>query len=345
MTTLTYYLILQTVQVAFFATQITTMFNKTDAPSRGGSSFGGSDRPRRSFSSARPSSSRSSTSSRPSSSRSSGGFGSRPVSTSDRFSRPAPSRGGSRFGGSRGGGSSFGGRPRSGGFGGRGRKFNGEHIDISRFINRATTTIEEIYTPTHTFSDFKVDSKLKDNIARRGFVVPSPIQDQAIPNALDGRDIIGLANTGTGKTAAFLIPTINKILHDKKHKAIIITPTRELAIQIQKECIELTKLLGIFNVTCVGGAPIGPQIKSLSQKHNIVIGTPGRLKDLLDRKFLNISDVTTVVFDEADRMLDMGFIDDVKYFLKQIPSERQMLLFSATGRTAAAPSSTFGPTT
>lgn len=161
-------------------------------------------------------------------------------------------------------------------------------------------------------------------------MVPSPIQDQAIPNALEGRDVIGLANTGTGKTAAFLIPTINKILHDKNHKAIIITPTRELAIQIQKECIELTKLLGIFNVTCVGGAPIGPQIKSLSQRHNIVIGTPGRLKDLLDRRHLNISDVTTVILDEADRMLDMGFIDDVKYFLKQIPAERQMLLFSAT---------------
>ncbi len=168
------------------------------------------------------------------------------------------------------------------------------------------------------------------NIAKRGFVVPSPIQDQALPNALDGRDIIGLANTGTGKTAAFLIPTINKILMDKKHKAIIITPTRELAIQIQKECIELTKGLAIFNVTCVGGAPIRAQMMSLERKHNIVIGTPGRLKDLLERKKLDISDVSTVVLDEADRMLDMGFIDDVKYFLKQIPAERQMLLFSAT---------------
>ncbi len=272
----------------------------------------------------------------------SGGFGTRPVSTMDRFrevdsrsKRSSGSRGGSSTGGSR-----FGSRPTSSGSrfgGGRGgtrgggrKKFAGEHIDISKFVNRATTVVEEIYTPTHTFADFKVDAKLKENIAKRGFVIPSPIQDQSIPNALQGRDIIGLANTGTGKTAAFLIPTINKILADKKHKAIIITPTRELAIQIQKECIELAKGLSIFNVTCVGGAPIRAQIMGLSRAHNIVIGTPGRLKDLLDRGDLNISNVSTVILDEADRMLDMGFIDDVKYFLKHIPENRQMLLFSAT---------------
>lgn len=268
----------------------------------------------------------------------SGGFGTRPVSTMDRFrevdsrfKRSSSSRGGASSGGSR-----FGNRPSSGsrnGFGGRGggrKKFLGEHIDISKFVNRATTVVEEVYTPTHTFADFKVDPKLKENIAKRGFVIPSPIQDQSIPNALLGRDIIGLANTGTGKTAAFLIPTLNKILADKKHKAIIITPTRELAIQIQKECIELAKGLAIFNVTCVGGAPIRAQIMALSRTHNIVIGTPGRLKDLLDRGNLNISNVSTVVLDEADRMLDMGFIDDVKYFLKHIPENRQMLLFSAT---------------
>lgn len=266
----------------------------------------------------------------------SGGFGTRPVSTMDRFrevdsrSKRSGSRGGSRFGNRpMSSGSRFGGG-RGGSRGGGRKKFTGEHIDISKFVNRATTVVEEVYTPTHTFADFKVDAKLKENIAKRGFVIPSPIQDQSIPNALQGRDIIGLANTGTGKTAAFLIPTLNKILADKKHKAIIITPTRELAIQIQKECIELAKGLSIFNVTCVGGAPIRAQIMGLSRAHNIVIGTPGRLKDLLDRGDLNISNVSTVILDEADRMLDMGFIDDVKYFLKHIPENRQMLLFSAT---------------
>lgn len=245
-------------------------------------------------------------------------------------------RGGNRrggFSGSKGGGSQrYGGGSRGGFRGGRGggKKHQGDRIDISKFINRAETVVEEVYTPNHTFADFKVDSKIKDNIAKKGFSIPSPIQDQTIPYALDGRDIIGLANTGTGKTAAFLIPTINKILKDKKHKAIIISPTRELTLQIQKECMELTKGLGIFNVTCVGGAPIRAQMKNLEHPHNIVIGTPGRLKDLLDRKKLDISDVTTVILDEADRMLDMGFIDDVRYFLKHIPEKRQMLLFSAT---------------
>lgn len=213
----------------------------------------------------------------------------------------------------------------------RRKKFSGEHIDVSRFINKATTVVEEVYTPKHTFADFKVDVKIKENISRRGFVVPSPIQDQSIPVALEGRDLIGLANTGTGKTAAFLIPTINKILKGGyQHKAIIITPTRELAIQIQKECIELTKRLMMFNVTCVGGAPVRPQIKALEQKHNIVIGTPGRLKDLFEKGKLSLDDVNTVILDEADRMLDMGFIDDVRFFLRHIPKQRQMLLFSAT---------------
>jgi superfamily II DNA/RNA helicase len=256
----------------------------------------------------------------------SGGFGNRPVSTMDRFrdvdtylrrSR-RDERGPARH--ARGGRGPM-----------RRKKFSGEHIDVSRFINKATTVVEEVYTPKHTFADFKVDVKIKENISRRGFVVPSPIQDQSIPVALEGRDLIGLANTGTGKTAAFLIPTINKILKGGyQHKAIIITPTRELAIQIQKECIELTKRLMMFNVTCVGGAPVRPQIKALEQKHNIVIGTPGRLKDLFEKGKLSLDDVNTVILDEADRMLDMGFIDDVRFFLRHIPKQRQMLLFSAT---------------
>lgn len=245
--------------------------------------------------------------------------------------------GGARFGGNRGGstGGSRGGFGGGRGFGGGGRgggrgRGMGEHIDVSRFINKAETIVEDVYSPKHTFSDFKIDAKLKENIGHKGYVVPSPIQDQAIPYALEGRDILGLANTGTGKTATFLIPTINKILKDPKHKAIIITPTRELAIQIQRECVDLCRKLSIFNVTCVGGAPIRMQMRALEQKHNIVIGTPGRLKDLLERKKLDIAGVSTVVLDEADRMLDMGFIDEVRYFLRHIPEKRQMLLFSAT---------------
>lgn len=301
------------------------MFNKKPSGPRGRTSSdrNPSDRPAR-----RPASA-SSFSSRP---RTTAGNGEKKFRQPDTVGELYPSQ--SRrpsFGGSASRGSSFGGGNRRPSFGSRRpAKKLGEHIDVSRFINRATTVIEEVYTPVHTFNDFNVDPKLKERIAARGFTIPSPIQDQAVPNALDGRDIIGLANTGTGKTAAFLIPTINKIIHDKKHKAIIITPTRELALQIQKECIELTRGLGIFNVTCVGGAPIRFQMENLARTHHIVIGTPGRLKDLLDRKKLNMSNISTVVLDEADRMLDMGFIDDVRYFLKHIEGERQMLLFSAT---------------
>jgi superfamily II DNA/RNA helicase len=240
-----------------------------------------------------------------------------------KFSRGGGTRSGSSFGGSSRGG--FGGR-RSGG---RGRKM-GDQIDISKFINRAETVVEEVYTPTHTFADFKVHARLKEAITARGYIVPSPIQDQAVPLAIEGRDIIGLANTGTGKTAAFLIPVINNILKDRKHQAIIITPTRELAIQIQREAIALIKGLGIFAVQCVGGTPIRFQIQDLAKRYNIVIGTPGRLKDLFDKKKLPLDKVSTVVLDEADRMLDMGFIDDVRYFLQHIPEKRQMLLFSAT---------------
>lgn len=292
------------------------MYNQTNSRRSGGSS----DAPRRSTGGSgygRSTSSSRSSGSSSYSSRSGGSASSRPS-----YGRSTSSSGGYAGRSSFGGGS----RGRSSGR----KKSTGEHIDVSRFINRATTVVEEVYTPVHTFADFKIDDKLKEKITARGFSIPSPIQDQAIPNALDGRDIIGLANTGTGKTAAFLIPTINKIIHDKKHKAIIITPTRELALQIQKECIELSKGLGIWNVTCVGGAPIRYQIEQLEKRHHIVIGTPGRLKDLLDRKKLNMSDIGTVVLDEADRMLDMGFIDDVRYFLEHIECDRQMLLFSAT---------------
>ena len=288
---------------------------------------------RKSFSSSRPRSAGSRGNSADSSSRR--GFSS---DTRGGSSRGGSERTSDRSSGSRrsfgGGSSSRGGYGNSSGrFGGGGRgrkKPQGEFIDVSRFINRAVATVEEIYNPVHTFNDFKIDERLKAKITERGYSIPSPIQDQTIPHALDGRDIIGLANTGTGKTAAFLIPTIHKILADKKHKAIIITPTRELAIQIQREAISLMKGLGLWTVNCVGGAPIRYQIEDLAKKHNIIIGTPGRLKDLLDRQKLNMSDISTVILDEADRMLDMGFIDDVRYFLQHIEGERQMLLFSAT---------------
>lgn len=218
---------------------------------------------------------------------------------------------------------------RSGGGRKKGNSF--ERIDVSRFISKATIVEkEEIYLPTHTFSDFAIDERLKAAIATKQYIYPSPIQDKAIPHALEGRDILGIANTGTGKTAAFLIPIINKILNNSKETAIIVAPTRELALQIEKEFVEFTRGMKIWSVACVGGAPIFAQLKNLRRGCNVVIGTPGRLLDLVKRKEIDLSTTRSVVLDEADRMLDMGFIDDITYLLEKTPKDRQSYFFSAT---------------
>ena len=239
-------------------------------------------------------------------------------------------RGGFSSGGNRGGGrSSFGGS-RGGGNRNK-RKSSYERIDVSRFISKSTVVEkEEIYLPTHTFGDFKIEAKLKLTIANKNYIYPSPIQDKSIPHSLEGRDILGIADTGTGKTAAFLIPILNKIIKDKNETAIIIAPTRELAIQIEKECNDLARGMQIWSVVCVGGAPISAQIRGLRRECNIVIGTPGRLLDLVKRGEIDLSTTRSVVLDEADRMLDMGFINDITFLLEKTPSDRQGFFFSAT---------------
>jgi len=244
-------------------------------------------------------------------------------------SRPGASRGGFSSGGNRSGGkSSFGGNR---GGGRNKRKSNYEKIDVSRFISKSTVTEkEEIYIPTHTFSDFKIDAKLKLAIANKKYIYPSPIQDKSIPHALEGRDILGIADTGTGKTAAFLIPILNKIINNREETAIIIAPTRELAIQIEKEFNEFARGMSIWSVVCVGGAPISAQIRGLRRECNVVIGTPGRLLDLVKRGEINLSSTRSIVLDEADRMLDMGFINDITFLLEKTPTDRQGFFFSAT---------------
>ncbi len=212
----------------------------------------------------------------------------------------------------------------------RGKRF-GQHIDVSKFINKAVIVEEaEKFVPEHKFVDFLIDEKIKSNIAKKGYLSPSPIQDRAIPHILKARDIVGIANTGTGKTAAFLIPLLDKVLKNKNEKVIIAAPTRELAIQIEKELRDFAVGLGIFSVVTVGGAPIGSQISNLRRSHHFVIGTPGRIKDLIERKILDLSLFKTIVLDEADRMLDMGFIGDMKFMMSKMPSERHTIFFSAT---------------
>jgi ATP-dependent RNA helicase RhlE len=163
-----------------------------------------------------------------------------------------------------------------------------------------------------------------------GIVAPTPIQDQIIPHILEGRDVIGLAETGTGKTAAFLVPLIEKAIHDHKRQVLIMAPTRELAIQINEEFQKLVKGYRLFSTVCVGGTNIHPQIVSLKRQNQFIIGTPGRLIDLIERGKIDGSRITTVVLDEADRMLDMGFIHDMRRILETVRIDRETLFFSAT---------------
>ncbi len=233
-------------------------------------------------------------------------------------SRPAFRSGGSHRPSGRGG---------NRGGGGRG----GERIDISKFINKAVITEEtDHFVPEHAFSDFLITDTLKEAIKVKGYVDPSPIQDRTIPYILKGHDLVGIANTGTGKTAAFLIPLINKVLLNRKEKILVLVPTRELAVQIDDELRTFTKRMKIFSVCCVGGAGIGKQIRDLRYENNFIIGTPGRIKDLIMRKALFLRDFNTIVLDEADRMLDMGFVADMRFIVAGMPKEHHSLFFSAT---------------
>ncbi len=216
--------------------------------------------------------------------------------------------------------------------GNRSRNFNtGVRIDVNKFINKAVITEEvEHFVPEHTFTDFKLEALLKKNIETKGYINPTPIQDRAIPHALRGEDMVGMANTGTGKTAAFLIPIINKIMLNPRSKALIVVPTRELAEQIDTELRDFAKGSGFSSVICIGGASISKQLNDLRHINHFVIGTPGRLKDLIERRRLDLSTFNTVVLDEADRMLDMGFIKDIRSMMEMLPKERHTLFFSAT---------------
>ncbi|MEK4853196.1 DEAD/DEAH box helicase [Paenibacillus sp. FSL H7-0756] len=182
-----------------------------------------------------------------------------------------------------------------------------------------------------TFAEFGLEPKVLQAITELGFEEATPIQEQAIPLAMAGSDLIGQAQTGTGKTAAFGIPLISKIAREEeKILALIMTPTRELAIQVAEEIGKLTRFKGLRSLAIYGGQDIGRQIRGLKRKPQIIIGTPGRLLDHINRKTIRLDDVQTIVLDEADEMLDMGFMEDIQTILKLVPEERQTMLFSAT---------------
>lgn len=276
------------------------------------------------------------------SSRGSSSYGSRgSYGTQSSYGSPSSYRtagrssGGQRFGG----GSRFGSR----GFGSRsGYSSRGPKplkMDINKYINKISDktkheldekNIKAVFKPKNTFKDFNIAEDIKTRIEKKGFINPSPIQDEAIPYILEGKDVVGIADTGTGKTAAFLIPLVNKVIENPKEEILIMAPTRELALQIQEELLVFIKNTKMYSVCCVGGAPIRRQIGELRYFNNFIIGTPGRLKDLGDKKYIDFSKFTNVVLDEADRMLDMGFIGDMRFIIGQMPKERQTLFFTAT---------------
>ncbi|WP_405079735.1 DEAD/DEAH box helicase [Paenibacillus chitinolyticus] len=181
------------------------------------------------------------------------------------------------------------------------------------------------------FSEFDLDAKVIKAITEMGFEESTPIQEKTIPLAIEGHDLIGQAQTGTGKTAAFGIPLVSKIEpSEDRIVALIMCPTRELAIQVAEEVSKLGRFKGIRSLPIYGGQDIGKQIRALKKRPQIIIGTPGRLLDHINRKTIKLEDVKTVVLDEADEMLDMGFMDDIQSILSLVPAERHTMLFSAT---------------
>jgi len=212
------------------------------------------------------------------------------------------------------------------------RNYKSPRVDIYAYISRSQQkdNFVQEQSSVEKFADFNLLPQVEQAIVSRGYIKPTPIQAKVIPEVLLGRDILGLANTGTGKTDSFLIPTLHKILTNQKQTVLIVSPTRELAEQINHDFYSLARGLGIYSVLCIGGTSLYRQRRDLSRKHNVIIGTPGRILDLINQKALNLSFVETVVLDEVDRMFDMGFVNDMKKILANLPQARQSLFFSAT---------------
>jgi ATP-dependent RNA helicase RhlE len=205
-----------------------------------------------------------------------------------------------------------------------------QYIDPARFIREAIPVTAEAYAPVHSFSDFDLHANLKRNVAAKGYIDPTPIQDKTIPAILEGRDVVGIANTGTGKTAAFALPILDRLIHDQGSRLLVMAPTRELAGQILDECLAFARGCGLKAALLIGGASINNQKRDLRYDPRIVIGTPGRIKDHLSQGTLKLDRFNIVVLDEVDRMLDMGFIVPIRDILSRLPSARQSLFFSAT---------------
>lgn len=204
-------------------------------------------------------------------------------------------------------------------------------LDPNLLIKKAKPTGQKGFQSKTAFTSLSLSKGLMNNLATKGYVNMTNIQEQSVAPLLEGRDMLGISNTGSGKTGAFLIPIIEHALQDKNQfTALIVTPTRELALQIEEEFKSLSKGMNLYSATFIGGTNINTDMKVLSRKLHVIVGTPGRLLDLASRRLLKLNQVKTLVLDEFDRMLDMGFVNDVKKLVGAMTQRRQTMLFSAT---------------
>lgn len=204
-------------------------------------------------------------------------------------------------------------------------------IDPNMLIKKALSTEDVVFIPTRSFDQMPIHKKLKANLVKKGFANPTRIQDETLEYLISGRDLLGVANTGTGKTGAFLIPIIEQLLNTSQpFKSLVVVPTRELALQVEEEFRSLTRGLGIYAASFIGGTSVNRDLGQLRRQNHIIIGTPGRLMDLANRGALRLQGISTLVLDEFDRMLDMGFVNDIKKMVRAMGNRKQTMLFSAT---------------
>lgn len=213
----------------------------------------------------------------------------------------------------------------------QGRGLKKSNLNPNLLVKKATQTVVKNYQSERLITDLPISPNLKECLLSKGFRRPTEIQDRTLETLLQKRDLLGIAQTGTGKTGAFLIPIIEQLLdHKQKNFALVMVPTRELAIQVEEEFQTMAKGLGIFSACFIGGTNINKNIATLRRQSHVIIGTPGRILDLANRKNLELSRFNTLVLDEFDRMLDMGFVHDVKRIMGMMHKRKHTLLFSAT---------------
>jgi len=208
---------------------------------------------------------------------------------------------------------------------------NKSTLDPDLLVRKATQKLEDLYLSKRFFDELSLDERLKKNLKKKGFIRPTEIQDKTIDLLLKKRDVLGIAQTGTGKTGAFLIPIVERILKlNRKPFALIVVPTRELAIQIDKDFKSITKGLKLFSSCFIGGTNINKDLQELRRTSHIIVGTPRRLLELIKHKALDLKDVNTLVLDEFDRMLDLGFIKEIEHITGAMHRRQHTMLFSAT---------------